>query len=225
MSALTGMFEFFGELAANNNREWFATRKPDYQRIRAEWIAGMGRFVAALAEEWPAVRYCDPAQSTYRIYRDTRFSPDKTPYKTHIASSVGPGSRQSHYAGIYVQAGIEPADMGIYGGIWQPEAPVLRKLRNAIADNAEEFLSIVSNPAMTALYGPAEQWCGSALKTAPKGFDKDHEMIVYLRLKDLGKFHQLTPADFLRPDWPEHLASLACPLIPLIDFINYSIDE
>jgi len=113
-------------------------------------------------------------------------------------------------------------DSGIYGGCWCPSSPVLRKLRHAIVDNIEEFLEIVDN---TELQREFPGWCSSMLKTIPKGWDRNHPQAFYLRMTNYGKFREL-PADFFfSPDWPLHTSALMKTLKPLVDFINYSIDE
>jgi uncharacterized protein (DUF2461 family) len=99
---------------------------------------------------------------------------------------------------------------------------MLRKLRNAIVDNIEEFESIINEPELKRLY---PNWIGRALKTAPKGWPKDHPQIELLRLTDYGKGLNLSRDFYLSPDWPERIAELMRPLKPLIDFLNYSIDE
>ena len=218
------MFEFFARLDRNNNRVWFQEHKPEYQALRAEWIAGIARTIAALSQDWPEVACLDPARATYRVYRDIRFSADKTPYKTFLSSTVTPPAllRGSH-TGIYVQAGHNQADTGIYGGIWCPDAPALRKIRAAIDANAEEWLEIVNDPALTAVYGTG--WCGQALKTAPKGYDRDHPLVEYLRLKDIGKFTRLPRSFFADAAWPEALADRMRPLLPLMRFLIYTLFE
>lgn len=222
-SNLSRLFSFFEALHANNNRPWFAGHKSQYQEIRAEWIAGVNAITALISEEWPEVRHTEASQNTYRIYRDIRFSNDKTPFKTHISSSIGNPALRGQHTGIYLEAGFPTTDTGVWGGIWNPERDVLRKLRRAISDNAEEFLEIVNNPELLRLYG--RQWGGRALKTAPKGYAKDHPMIEYLRLNDIGKFCPITPATFADPQWPEILAEHIRPAIPLVKFIDYSILE
>lgn len=220
---MKGLFEFFDSLAANNNRPWFQVNKERYTALRGEWIAGMNRVIAAVGAEWPEVAHQDASRCTYRIYRDVRFSPDKSPYKTYISSSVADPALRGCHSGIYVTAGVKSADTGIYAGVWAPEAPLLRKLRRAIDDNAEEFLDIVNAPALVKLYGKG--WAGDALKTAPKGYDKEHPMIEYLRLKDIGKFCPMTRRDFESRDWPEIVAERILPALPLVRFIDYSILE
>lgn len=218
------LFDFFEKLNANNNRPWFLEHKPEYQDIRAEWIAGIERTIAALgAEAWPEVRHASAAQCTYRIYRDVRFSNDKRPYKTYISSSITPPADRNSHTGIYVQAGLPADDCGIYGGIWCPDAAVLRKLRRAMEDNAEEWLEIVNNPRLIEIYGT--RWVGDRLKTAPKGYDRDHPLIEYLRLKDIGKFTVTPHSLYADSQWPLRLAEMMLPLVPLNRFLLYSIHE
>ncbi len=217
------MFDFFERLHNNNNRPWFMEHKAEYQAIREEWIRGIGRCIASLAADWPEVRYLDPARATYRIYRDVRFSNDKTPYKDYISSSITPPALFKSHIGIYVQAGFEKADTGIYGGIWAPEAPELRKIRKAIVDNSEEWLEIVNAPDLLRVFGA--DWCGDRLKTAPKGYDRDHPLVEYLRLKDIGKQAVLPRGVFADPAWPEILADRMRPLLPLNRFLIYTLYE
>ena len=217
------LFDFFDRLAVNNNRPWFMEHKAEYDDLRARWIQGVGGVIAALSDEWPEVRWLDPARATYRIYRDVRFSGDKTPYKTHLSSSIAPPAILKSHIGLYLEAGHVKDNTGIYGGMWCPDAAALRKIRKAIVDNSEEWLEIVNSPEMLRIYG--KKWYGDALKTAPKGYDRDHELIEYLRLKDIGKFTCLNRGLFNDPSWPERIADLSRPLIPLVKFLAYTVYE
>ena len=217
------LFEFFDRLAVNNNRTWFMEHKAEYDDLRARWIQGVGGVIAALSDEWPEVRWLDPARATYRIYRDVRFSGDKTPYKTHLSSSIAPPAILKSHIGLYLEAGHVKDNTGIYGGMWCPDAAALRKIRKAIVDNSEEWLEIVNSPEMLRIYG--KKWYGDALKTAPKGYDRDHELIEYLRLKDIGKFTCLNRGLFNDPSWPDRIADLSRPLIPLVKFLAYTVYE
>lgn len=217
------LFDFFDRLAVNNNRPWFIEHKAEYDDLRARWIQGVGGVIAALSDEWPEVRWLDPARATYRIYRDVRFSGDKTPYKTHLSSSIAPPAILKSHIGLYLEAGHVKDNTGIYGGMWCPDAAALRKIRKAIVDNSEEWLEIVNSPEMLRIYG--KKWYGDALKTAPKGYDRDHELIEYLRLKDIGKFTCLNRGLFNDPSWPDRIADLSRPLIPLVKFLAYTVYE
>ncbi|MDE6271318.1 MAG: DUF2461 domain-containing protein [Muribaculaceae bacterium] len=215
--------DFLRRLADNNNRVWFAEHRSEYDDVRAQWLAEVDRYIARLAEHDPRVAHQQAKSQVYRIYRDTRFSPDKTPYKTYFSAAFQVEGRRDERAGYYLQMDNRPEEGGIYGGLWCPDAQELRKLRHAIVDNIDELRDILDEPELRRLYG--ERWCGPALKTAPAGWPKDHPCIELLRLKSYGKFHSLPPEFFSRPDWPEEAADRTAPLRPLIDFINYSLDE
>lgn len=212
---------FFEQLKANNNREWFGVHKPEYEEIRRWWSEGMARVHAAVVSEWPEVKYSDIR--TFRIYRDTRFSTDKTPYKTHIGSILAPpGPRDVHRPGVYMEAGVPASDSGVFVGMWAPEANELKKLRKAIVDNIEEWEEIVNNPTLLKFY---PKWFGERLKTAPKGWPKDHPQIEYLRLKHLGRYSALTHRQFLSDRWPDLMAERIVAAVPLLKFLEYSLNE
>ncbi len=214
--------EFLRELAANNDRTWFAAHRDIYDGLRQQWLDDLGRLFNAMSAYEPAARYADPKRCCYRIYRDTRFSPDKTPFKTFFSAELTPHGRKSGLAGWYIQAGYEKSYSGLFGGLWSPDAAQLRKLRHAIVDNIEEFEEIINSPALTALY---PGWWGPTLKTIPKGWPKDHPQAPLLRLLHYGRECEVTPDFFTDTQWPERAAEMMQPLKPLIDFLNYSLTE
>lgn len=214
-------YPFFTQLAANNNRPWFQANRAAYDDIRAEWIAGIEQAKTIVAEEWPEIRHATP--HTFRIYRDTRFSTDKTPYKTHIGSTLAtPGPNDAHRCGVYIECGIPTTDSGVFAGLWEPPTPILRILRRAIVDNAEEWTDIVTDQRLNQYY---PHWFGTRLKTAPQGWPKDHPMIEYLRLKSIGRFAPITPRQYADPAWPETIAERIIAAVPLLRFLDYSIAE
>ncbi len=214
------LFDFLTRLAENNDRPWFAANRAEFDALRAQWIDSVQRIVNALAVDDPSLRGVRASDCVYRIYRDTRFSHDKSPFKTYFSALISPTGRHCDRACYYVHVGVE--ECAVYGGVWSPEAPVLKKLRRAILDNIEEFREITETPEIKALY---PGWYGRKLKTAPKGYDRDHPDIDLLRLTEYGKCHELDRAFFDAPDWPEKVASMLRILKPMNDFLNYSIDE
>lgn len=214
------LFDFLTRLAENNDRPWFAANRAEFDALRAQWIDSVQRIINALAVDDPSLRGVRASDCVYRIYRDTRFSHDKSPFKTYFSALISPTGRHCDRACYYVHVGVE--ECAVYGGVWSPEAPVLKKLRRAILDNIEEFREITETPEIKALY---PGWYGRKLKTAPKGYDRDHPDIDLLRLTEYGKCHELDRAFFDAPDWPEKVASMLRILKPMNDFLNYSIDE
>jgi len=220
------LYGFLRRLHDNNNREWFNNNRAEYNELRNLWLNDLERLISCMAQ-WDASLGAFSAKScAYRIYRDTRFSLDKTPFKTYFSASVSPHGRAPHYGGYYLQMGPdfgnEYVESGIFGGIWCPDSATLKKLRKAIVDNIEEFEEIINAPAMLKVF---PGWCGSALKTVPKGYDRNHPQAHLLRLKDYGKAQCCDEKFFSDPSWPEHAAEKLSILKPLVDFLNYSVDE
>ena len=224
---IPALYDFLTRLQHNNDREWFRANKAEYEALREQWLIDMDRLIADMGQWWPELRGLIGKQCAYRIYRDTRFSPDKSPLKDYFSAGISPAGRKAHGAGMYLQMGPGrfngEVESGLYGGVWCPEAPVLKKLRKAIVDNIEEFEEIIHEPRMEQ-YFPG--WlASSALKTVPKGYDRNHPQAALLRLRDYGKFMP-TPIDFyLDPSWPERTSELFSYRKPLIDFLAYSINE
>lgn len=217
------LFDFLRELSHNNNREWFHAHKPEFDDLRSAWMADLDRMIAAMAVWSPDLAAQSAKTSASRIYRDTRFSPDKTPYKVFFSAGISAQGRKSECAGYYLQMGVgNGMENGFYGGVWCPDAPTLRRLRNDIVDNIEEFEQIINAPEMVRHY---PGWCGSKLKTIPKGWDRNHPQAELLRLKDIGKFSPAGLEFFLDPSWPERAAERFSILKPMIDFLNYREDD
>lgn len=221
MAYMNDLYQFLEEVSVNNNREWFVQNKSRYEELRGEWLSDIERMINAMSVWEPSLSGVTAKESAYRFYRDTRFSPDKSPFKTYFSAAMGPYGKKSGYACYYIETGIR-TDNGLYGGLWCPDADILKKLRHAIVDNIEEFQEILDEPKMKSLY---PGWIGQQLKTVPKGWEKNHPCAPLLRLKDYGKAHFVSKEFFLDYDWPEKAAELFSVLKPFIDFLNYSIDE
>lgn len=217
------LYDFFDQLSHNNNREWFAAHKPEYQELRQLWMADLDRMIALMAAADPTLAGQDARSSAYRIYRDTRFSPDKTPYKTIFSASVTEHGRSVNRAGYYIEIGMPRTyDQGLYGGLWSLTSQQLKKVRHAIVDNIEEWEQIVNDPGLTATF---PEWVSSELKTIPKGWPRDHEQARWLRMTNYGVYSPATRDFFTDPSWPEQSAERFGAVRQLIDFLNYSLDE
>lgn len=214
--------KFLSQLDKNNNREWFNAHRDEYDELRQQWYDNLDRMIAAMTSWEPAFATLTGKRASYRIYRDVRFSQDKTPYKPYFSAVFSQYPKSLSIAQYYLHAGAVGQESMTAGGIWCPEAAQLKKLRHAIVDNIEEFREIINNPAFLKLY---PGWYGHQLKTAPKGWPKDHPDIDLLRLTQYGRWHELPSSFFDSRDWPEEAAHMFEPLKPFIDFINYSLME
>lgn len=219
-------FPFLEALAENNNREWFQAHRPEYEELRAQFILQVQRVLDRMAlTSDPTLAHVDARDCLYRINRNLRFSRDKTPYKTYFAALLSPMGRHYDKACYYIHMGfssINGVEAGLYGGLWEPESAVLKKVRKAIIDNIEEFDEIITNPALVREF---PGWTGRKLKTVPQGWPKDHPRRELLRLQEYGKFKPLGREFFESDSWPERAADLLGLLEPLNAFLNYSIDE
>lgn len=218
--SMLAMYSFLAELAANNDRTWFAANKERYDALRAWWTVELQVLIDEMARYDTSLAHVQAKDCLYRIYRDTRFSADKTPYKTYFSALISPTGRHCDRACYYFHQGVD--ESALYAGIWCPEPKVLAKLRKAIVDNVDEFREITETPEIEAAF---PGWWGRKLKTAPKGYDRNHPDIDLLRLTEYGKCHEATPEFFFAPGWQKEAARLFSLLKPLNDFLNYSIDE
>ncbi len=182
MSDLREILAFLDRLRLNNNREWFGAHKEEYRVAQAKFDRIVARLIAELQTLDPSLGELSVRDCTYRIYRDTRFSLDKSPYKTHMSAYICPRGRKSGYAGYYLH--IEPVGDGLIGhsilaaGAHCPEPRLVQSIREEILDNGAGFSRCVE---------VAEGWRlddSVSLKRVPRGFPADSAWADYFRLKD-----------------------------------------
>ena len=202
------VFEFLSDIEKNNNRVWFAENKPRYEACRNEVLVNFTNIYNRLAEN----DYLEPMKA-YRIYRDVRFSKDKLPYKTNFSMYVGRKQPQ-HRGGYYLQ--IEPGNSFVGGGFWGPNPEDLLRIRQEIALD-DELEQIINEPSFKLFYGQME---GESLKTAPKGFEKDHERIELLRKKQYLFRKSFTDAEVLAADFDEKVVEAFEILRPFFDYMT-----
>ena len=215
------IFAFLKELKKNNNREWFAANKERYLAVKDKVEILTARLIAELAKIDPDAARLTPRDCTYRIYRDTRFSPDKTPYKTHIGIFINPpGGKKSPRCGYYLH--LEPGHSLVAGGAWCPEPRLLKEIRQAIYDNADEYLEVINDPAFAAAFTSVGE---DPLKTAPKGFPKDWEHIALLKPRSFTAYSPIPDAVVKGPNLIGEAVKRMKLVKPFNDFLNYTIDE
>lgn len=214
------VFDFLKKLAANNNREWFGEHKDEYERARAEFEKLIAVVIERISLFDESIRGMQVKDCTYRIYRDTRFSADKTPYKTHLGAYINAKGKKSNHGGYYLH--IEPGNCLLAGGSYCPASKLLKSLRQAVYDNIEEYISIVEDPAFRE-YFPKIGF--DFVKTAPKGFPKDFKYIDYLKCKAFCCDYAVPDSFFTSPDLLVHIEDAFRQLKRFLDFTNYTIDE
>ncbi|MFV0593065.1 MAG: DUF2461 domain-containing protein [Draconibacterium sp.] len=175
---MKSVLQFLEELAENNNREWFQANKKWYEESREKVLFLTDVLINEIGQFDSEVRGLQPKDCMFRIFRDVRFSHDKCPYKTNFGSFICKGGRKSMNPGYYFH--LEPSGCFVAGGIYMPPAEPLRTIRTYLTDHAEEFLEITQDADFKKDF---PEMYGDKLKTAPKGFPKDHAYIDLLRYK------------------------------------------
>lgn len=170
---------FLRALKRNNDREWFRERKDHYERLLRSPMTGLVERLADDMRQFAPHLVADPKTAIYRIYRDTRFSDDKTPLKTNIAASFPTRGLPKHQgAGLYLE--VAPGWVWIGGGMYAPDTSQLLAVREHIAANHRRLRAIVESPAFTKTVGELH---GDQLQRTPRGFAADHPAAVYLRYR------------------------------------------
>lgn len=212
---------FLRALKRNNDREWFRARKDDYERhVRGPMVEAVGRLAQDLPRFAPEL-LADPKKSLFRVYRDTRFSEDKSPLKTNAAAVFLPRGMPRHGgAGLYFE--IEAGWTWMGGGLYMPPAPALHAVRARIASSHPTLHRIVTSKTFTEVLGELH---GDQLTRVPAGYARDHPAADYLRRKQFLGFREF-PAEFSYSDdfYPELLRTFKA-LTPLVRFVNEAIKE
>lgn len=180
---LRDLTQFLSELSENNNRPWFIMNKPRYDILRAEFHEVVAELIRELAKFDRAVAACDPRKAIFRFHRDTRFSKDKTPYKTRFSAGITPSDkrRPSAAGGPTYYFHLDADGKLLFGAGEYLPPPRLKAIREHVADDAAGFSKMLKNKALRETYGDLQD--EDKLQRPPKGFDPAHPHVEYLKLK------------------------------------------
>ena len=226
------ILQFLRDISANNNRPWFQEHKDEYTAVKTDFEKGIAQAIAHIAAELdPSIAHLTVKDTTYRFYRDTRFSPDKSPYKRHLGAYIAAHGKKALHGGYYIH--LEPDNCLIScGNYWLPTS-ILTSCRNEIMVNIDRWRECVENKEFLRLFGrPCEASWGDAkgfglecLKTAPAGFPRDYEFIHYLRMKDYCCWKSVPESFFEGDGWLDEMLKVFQVGKPMMDFINAVIDD
>ena len=206
------LFDFLKELKANNSREWFQANKQRYEaEVREPLMEFIRQFEPHLEEISPYFLAIAKKSggSMFRIHRDVRFSKDKSPYKTHASLHFRhENGKDVHCPGFYLH--LEPGECFCGAGMWHPDSPSLRAVREAIVEKPIEWVKVSRSDAFETR--------GESLKRAPRGFDPDHELIDDLRLKDHVAVVKLTEKNVLGKDFLQNFVEHCGAMAPYVRF-------
>ncbi len=207
------LLKFVKELTANNDRTWFAENKPRYQAEQQHMIAFADALIAEMNKH-DKIETPTGKKSLFRIYRDTRFSKNKTPYKTHFSGSLKRATKLLR-GGYYFH--VEPGGSFLAGGFWAPNSPDLKRMREDIAFDDKPLRQIISDPVFVETFGELK---GDAVKTAPKGFSREHPAIDLLRHKQFIVTRNFTDKEVKADNFLEEVVTTFCRMRPFLDYMS-----
>ncbi len=203
------IFSFFGKLEQNNHREWFEAHKPQFKVLETS----VKQFGEALKAELNTHDSIDRFK-LFRIYRDVRFSKDKTPYKTHFGLTWH-RTKPELRGGYYLH--LSPKDIFLACGFWDPSPADLKRIRQELAIDGDEYRELINAPDFKTIWGELQ---GDAVKTAPKGYAKDHPQIDLLRQKQHLFMVRYSEAQATAPDFLDRLNAALQAVRPFVDYMS-----
>ena len=208
--------KFITELKLNNNREWFAENKDKYEAARTDFEQLVAQIVQGINTFDSELGYLDPKKCIFRIYRDVRFSEDKSPYKTHFGAGFRP-STLSKTSGYYFH--LDPDEAFVSCGHYMLMPDQLKKVRRGIYNDFEMFSSIINDKDFKKEFGDLYK-DDDMLKRVPNGFDKDHPAAEYMKLKHFYALKPLSCKQLLDKDLAAYVTAMYKQMHPLSQFLN-----
>jgi uncharacterized protein (TIGR02453 family) len=215
--------QFLVDLGLNNDRNWFQPRKAEYERLLKEPLEALCVDLAAEFERRGVPLQSDPKKSPFRIYRDVRFSKDKSPYKTNIAASfpwvgeteaTSDGESERHGGGYFH---MSPEGSWIGGGMWHPEPARLAAFRRMVDQEPDNTLAALNDKKFLARFEPVH---GDSLKRVPQGYSPDHPNADLLKLKDVTFGRELTTKEAFSKELPSFIADDFAVAMPVMRFLS-----
>lgn len=213
------IFDFLSDLSRNNNREWFANNKEQYQEALNLFRELAASLIDGIISFDPSLEGIDAKQSIFRIYKDVRFSKDKLPYKTHFGCWMTRGGRKSNDAGYYFH--LEPGASFAAAGVWMPPAEQLKLIRQEILYKPEAYMEVINRPLLRLNYerGGREDM----LKRGPAGFPQDFTYIDELKYKHYIFSRYYKDSELRKGHITDILTEDFRGLFPLVTYLNHAM--
>jgi uncharacterized protein (TIGR02453 family) len=209
--------DFLTSIKCNNSRDWFIGNRPMYLNAKDNFDAFVQEVINEIIKFDPILRGLEVKSCVYRFNRDIRFSNDKSPYKSHFGAFIVRGGKKNgdKFAGYYFH--IEPGKSIMAGGAYMPPAPWLSAIREKIDESPEELIKIIKTKNFINYFG---ELSGEKLKSAPKGYPKDHSQIELLKLKSYLVVNEVTDKMVLSNEFFDHVINVFKAMKPLNDYLN-----
>lgn len=215
-----GVIHFLTELSNNNHKEWFDNHKESYLQAKLEMEELVQEIIEEFSKYDPSIADQQAKKCVFRIYRDVRFSKNKTPYKNNMGAFIVPGGKKSGKAGYYLH--LEPGNSFIAGGIHRPESAILKKVREEILYNTKDFKKITHAKSFVSYFGAVN---GEKLKRPPKGFPVDFEDMELLKFKSYTVVHAISDEEILQARFSDKVIAVFNKMKDFNHFINTAIEH
>ena len=214
-------FQFLKDLKKNNNRDWFTKNKPRFEEANNEFKNFVGALIREVAKFDKGVANLEAKDCVFRIYRDVRFSKDKSPYKNHFGAHIIAGGKKSEgmRAGYYMH--ISPKECFLAGGAHTPPSEWINAIRKEIHYNAKELKKIISAKDFKKYFGKIT---GEKLSSVPRGYDKTHPEIELIRQKSFLAVHNMKESQVTSKQFLSHASKVFKAMKPFDKFLNQSLD-
>lgn len=210
---------FLADLAENNERAWFEAHRSEYQALREDFGAFVGQAIGAIAEWDEGLRWKDPKDCMFRIYRDVRFSNDKSPYKTTFSAHISEQNRRGGPPGYYLEID-HTGTMLAAGGIWMPEPKTLARLRDSIAEHPQRLQKVLRTRGFRKTFGDLQ---GDRLTRPPRGYSDATPLIEYIKLKSFIVWRERDVRTATHDDALAWLTDSFRAARPLVDWVRASL--
>lgn len=215
------VLKFLKAIAKNNNREWFEKNKPKYMAVKQSFEDFLETFYSEIVKVDERLAGLNPRKLGFRIYRDVRFSKDKRPYKVNMGAGFSPGGKMMQEPGYYIH--IEPGNKSfIAAGLYMPDPANLAKIRQEIDYNSKGLLKILNDKNFKKYFKGLDDF--DRVKTAPKGYPKDHPQLSLLKNKSFISSHAFTDAQVNDKKFVKKVAEICKAIKPLNDFLKEALN-
>ncbi len=220
IAIMQSILPFLTQLKDNNTRDWFQANKETYEQSRTEFTDFLKKLLPEMAAFDPSLEGIEPKNCIFRIYRDVRFSKDKSPYKIHFGAWIASVNKNLILPGYYLH--LQPGESFLAGGLWMPPAEELKKIRQEIDYNGQKLHAILQNPEFQKYFKAFSE--EEKLKTAPKGYMADHPDIEWLKLKSFTFSCPAQEQQIGQETFQNQCIAIFKALKPLNDFLKTAIE-
>lgn len=215
--------QFLKNLKNNNDRTWFEEHRSEFEKAKMDFEEFVAKVISDLSKVNPPIGKLLPKDCIFRIYRDVRFSKNKAPYKSHFSAWINEGGKKSNLSGVYVhiESGGEWGNF-VGGGVWNPESENLKKIRQEIEYNHEEFFKIIHQKKFKEVFGDLSQ--ENKLKRLPKGLEPGHPAEEYLKLNSFTVSCPINTKDVTTDQLRKSIVATYKTMMPFLNFINRAVE-